>query len=147
MNKKVLYAITVIIVLIILIILFVVLKDDSIVGVYYSDNWTSYKPTATFVINNDNTCEYPDSSYSCKWEKNGDNYLIISYDYLIDSKGQFVTIGHYKTLDECEEVLKGMKESYELDPICQVREFENNVILIDDGLLMNDKKFEKVKDK
>ena len=118
---------------------------NNVVGIYHIYNWNN-NGEATLQLNKDFTCKYPHNSYVCKWTLSDDKVTITLTSYYIhnDNYEQIGTSSVYYTLESCNEALTKLSNEY-INPRCEGESTTHEAILINNGILLHDHNFNKMK--
>ena len=116
-------------------------KNDLVnkaVGVYHNNNWN--KREATLTLNEDFTCEYPDSSDTCEWSIGGKEITITLTSYILNKNNTSFSFFGDKTT--CEQALNEELKSKKWE--CVQTESTHNATLVNNGVILHEHQFEKV---
>lgn len=145
MNKKVLYVIIIILVLTNCVSLFFLLKNgnntSNVIGVYHADDWTSSDKHVSLILNEDKTCEYIyPLQFNCKWESD-ENEVILSLDSYQLVNVNDIYMGDFSTLESCNNAKSINEEGVK----CKFHAHTTTAIIVDNGLMLNNKILDKVR--
>jgi len=149
MDKKAKIIISILLVIIVILLAIIIKQnsnlDSSVVGIYYTDDFNNSR--ATIELNADKTCKYPQTTQKCKWEQVNDkvNIYLEYYKIVMDNDNDLNEIPYY-SLEICKQSITENSKTYNLiNPHCEPTDVKFESKLIDDGLLLNDIVFKKIK--
>ncbi len=126
-------------------------KITKMVGIYSNYNWNNHE--ATFILNEDMTCKYPNSLQECTWELTNDKILLTFYGYEIQSDNADENITKMLRFDSkeiCESSLldyTGIVKEYNLvNPHCEhyIGDEKTELKIVDNGILIHNHVFNKI---
>ena len=137
-------------------------KQKSYTGIYHIYNYNKTYNEVNITINNDNTCQisiYKDDIYNCEYEETGEdklNLIISSYIAVEIPKNEGDLTNNDFTMgwklsnnkQGCEDKLNEMQsksDAYNNYKGCQKATLTKEVILLNSGLLYENRQFNKIK--
>lgn len=119
----------------------------KLIGIYHNSNWNDNE--VTLELKDDMTCKYPQTTRACKWELKDNSVMLYldAYKIVVDNKDD-KNATYYKdpisTLELCEDTIKAYKNFNLVNPRCEETKEENEAKIINSGLLLGNKIFNKI---